>query len=103
MYPKASKLFSRRLAYWTGQGLSGADVYKRLAEDDELPISFEPTDAAEIMGIIPSTLKKHRNRGSGPDFIRTSERAVRYPRAAFCHWLARRYVKVGHVTREAVQ
>lgn len=101
MYPKASKLFSCRLAYWTSQGLSGADVYKRLAEDDELPISFEPAAAAEIIGVIPSTLKKHRNRGSGPDFIRTSGRAVRYPRAAFCHWLARRYVNVGQRHREA--
>lgn len=86
--------FSSRLAHWTGQGLSGPALYQRLAEDDELPISFGAVDTAEIMGVQPLSLKKQRLRGMGPDFIRPSEREVRYPRAALCLYLASKYVRV---------
>ncbi len=92
----APKQFSKRMAHWTAQGLSGAALYQRLAEDDELPVSFDPTETAEIMGVNPLSLKKQRNRGTGPEFMRASERAVRYPRPALCSYLASRYV-----TREA--
>lgn len=89
----ASQIFSRRMAHWTSEGLSGAALYEQLAADEELPICFDPIEAAAIRGITPVALKKERHRGAGPDFIRPSARAVRYPRAAFCQWLASRYVK----------
>lgn len=88
----ASKQFSQRMAHWTAQGLAGAALYERLAEDDELPISFDPVEAADIMGVNPLSLKKQRNRGTGPEFMRPSDRAVRYPRPSLCMYLAGRYV-----------
>lgn len=90
----ASQLFSRRLAYWTGQGFSGPAVYEQLAQDEELPAAFDPADAADILGVRPLSLKKQRLRSAGPDFIRVSARAVQYPRQALCMHLAKRYVKV---------
>ncbi|MBU4529763.1 MAG: hypothetical protein KUA43_08800 [Hoeflea sp.] len=99
----ASKLFSQRMAHWTGNGLSGAALYQRLAEDDELPISFDPTETAAIIGVNPLSLKKQRNRGTGPEFMRASERAVRYPRPSLCMYLASRYVTrdAGSITGRA--
>lgn len=82
------KLFSERQAYWASQGLAGRELYTRLAADPELPISLEEPDAAAIVGWTPAALKQRRRRGMEPSFIRLSAKCVRYPREAYCRWLA---------------
>ncbi|MFD2053770.1 helix-turn-helix transcriptional regulator [Mesorhizobium calcicola] len=90
----AARAFSARIAYWTSQGLSGLDLYERMAADDELPAVFDTDDLAAIQGISPLSVKKARHRGAGPNFMRLSARAVRYSRPDLCAYLASKYVKV---------
>jgi len=89
----AARAFSARLAFWTARGFSGAELFQHLASDDELPAIFDSDAVAAIQGITPLAVKKSRSRGVGPDFIRISPKAVRYPRASLCHYLASRYVR----------
>jgi len=89
----AARVFSARLAHRAAQGFSGAALYERLAQDSELPLNFNSEDWAAIAGITPLSVKKRRTRNAGPNFIRISTKAVRYPRAAVCNYLAARYVR----------
>lgn len=91
---QAAQAFSARIAFWTSQGLSGLDLYERLAADDQLPAVFDSEDLAAIQGISPLSVKKQRHRGGGPNFMRLSPKAVRYARADVCRYLASRYVQV---------
>jgi hypothetical protein len=88
-----ARAFNTRLSFWTSQGLSGAAVYEQLAHDDELPPFFDPDDIAAIEGVLPSAVKKARNRGTGPAFLRMSGKIVKYPRADYCRHLAAKYVR----------
>ncbi|RWD50393.1 MAG: hypothetical protein EOS25_07415 [Mesorhizobium sp.] len=90
----AARAFSARIAYWTSQGLSGPGLYERLATDDELPAVFDSEDLAAIFGISPLSVKKARHRGSGPNFMRLSAKAVRYSRPDLRAYLASKYVRV---------
>ncbi|MCG6115229.1 MAG: hypothetical protein MEQ84_08520 [Mesorhizobium sp.] len=94
MTSKAVCAFSARLAYWTSQGLNGAALYERLATDDELPAVFDPNEVAAIWGIKPLSLKRARMRGTGPSYMRVTERKIRYPRAELCRYLASRFVRM---------
>lgn len=49
-------------------------------------------EVAEIRRVSPRTLERERAAGSGPPFIRTGPRQVRYPRAALLAWLTARTV-----------
>ena len=90
----AARAFSARLAFWTSKGLSGQQLYERLAADDELPMVFDSVDVAAITGVSPLAVKKARSRKTGPSFIRLSAKAVRYNRADLCSYLASKYVRV---------
>lgn len=94
MTDEASRAFNARLAYWTSRGLSGPQVYEALANDPELPATFGQTEVADILGITPSSVKKKRNRQTGPNFVRVSPKEVRYPRHELCSWLAAMFVRV---------
>ena len=94
MQNTAAQAFSSRTAYWTAQGLSGQQLYERLASDDELPMVFDSEDVAAITGVSPLAVKKARSRRTGPNFIRLSAKAVRYNRADLCAYLASKYVRV---------
>lgn len=48
--------------------------------------------AARIGAISPHTLRKWRQTGDGPPFIRVSARCIRYRRDDFLHWLEARRV-----------
>ncbi|MBL8576147.1 MAG: hypothetical protein JNK47_02890 [Mesorhizobium sp.] len=93
MTDKAVSAFSARLAYWTSQGLSGSQLYEALASDSELPAVFEPNEIAAIQGIKPQSVKRDRMRGGGPNYIRVTERQIRYPRDEFCKYLAAKFVR----------
>lgn len=94
MNNQAAQAFNARLAYWTSKGLTGIEVYEALAGDAELPAVFDSEDVAAILGISPLSVKKQRNRQTGPSFFRLSPKAVRYPRAELCRYLASRFVRV---------
>lgn len=82
------KLFNERLAYWTRQGLIGADAYLRLATDHELPAFFTQRDLAGITGLGELAIKQRRMRQAEPAWVALSDRAVRYGRVEVCRWLA---------------
>ncbi|CDX29142.1 hypothetical protein MPLSOD_110128 [Mesorhizobium sp. SOD10] len=88
-----ARAFNARLSFWAASGLSGADLYEALATDQTLPPFFDPEDIAAIQGVKPSAVKKHRNRGSGPEFMRLTAKLVKYPRAEFCRHLASKFVR----------
>ena len=44
-------------------------------------------EAAQYVGLSPSTLEKKRLAGGGPDFVRLGGRAVGYDRATLDSWL----------------
>lgn len=94
MENQAARAFSARLAFWTSQGLAGADLYEAMAGDAELPAVFDSDDVAAIQGITPLSVKKQRNRQTGPSFFRLSPKAVRYPRAELCRYLASKFVRM---------
>ena len=43
---------------------------------------FNTTEAAEFLCLSPRTLKNWRSKGTGPQFIKMTPKAVRYSRAA---------------------
>lgn len=83
-----SKLFSERQAYWTSQGLAGRAVYDALSTDTELPSFFDEQDLSAITGLTTHAFKARRIKKMQPEFSRMSASCVRYPREAFCRWLA---------------
>ncbi|TGQ35327.1 hypothetical protein EN833_07805 [Mesorhizobium sp. M4B.F.Ca.ET.190.01.1.1] len=89
----AAKAFNARLSFWAASGLSGAALYEALATDETLPAFFDPEDLAVIQGVKPSAVKKHRNRGTGPEYLRLSAKLVKYGRADFCRHLASKFVR----------
>lgn len=93
MENQAARAFNARLSYWTAKGLAGRDIYEALAGDTELPASFDTDDVAAILAVSPLSIKKQRNRQTGPDFLRLSPKAVRYPRPDLCRYLASRFVR----------
>lgn len=94
MENQTARAFNARLAFWTSQGRTGADLYEALANDAELPPVFDSEDIAAILCISPLSVKKQRNRQTGPSFLRLSPKAVRYPRAEFCRYLASKFVRI---------
>lgn len=91
---EVAKRFNIRIAYWAGQGFSGAKLYSALASDAELPAFFNSEDLAAILGISPLAIKKQRTRRTGPSFHRLSAKAVRYPRDELCKFLSSKFVRV---------
>jgi hypothetical protein len=87
-----SKAFNERLSHWTSQGLCGAALYEQLACDDHLPAFFDPDDLAAIERKKLSAVKKERHRGTGPAFLRLSQKVVKYPRPEYCRHLAAKFV-----------
>ena len=45
------------------------------------------TEAAEYVGLSPSTLEKKRLTGDGPEFVRLGGRAIGYDVAALDAWI----------------
>ena len=84
-------LFDQRIGVHTARGLTGAAVYEALAIDDQLPATFCPDDVAGILGIERASLKRRRQHGEPPDFIRIGGRHLLYPRAGLCRMLAKGY------------
>lgn len=61
--------------------------------DDE---RISEAEAAELVGISPSAMQKHRERGTGPEY-RTHRGRYRYQRQAVIDWAAKKLVrKSGH-------
>jgi len=80
--------FAERQEFWISQGVSGCDVYDKLAGDPELPLYYSDVDLSAIAGISPHALRQRRSRGQEPPFMRLSQRCVRYPRATSLQWLS---------------
>jgi predicted DNA-binding transcriptional regulator AlpA len=57
-----------------------------MAEDELL----RERELAALLKLSLSQVKKMRAEGTGPPFIRLSERAIRYRRSAVEEWLRRR-------------
>lgn len=49
-----------------------------------------PVEAAHLAALSARTLEAMRTRGSGPNFVRVSSRAVRYQRGELLAWCAAR-------------
>jgi len=86
--------FNNRIAYWIGQGKTGADVYEALATDTKLPAFLSSDDVSDIIGLAPITVRQRRSRGCEPSFIKTGPNRVRYPRAELARWFATSFVEV---------
>lgn len=86
-------LFRKRSAHWTAEGFHGASLYERLASDPELPENLDPLVIATLEGVQAEAIAARRKRGGGSSFLRTAQNAIRYPTAAYCRYLAVRYVE----------
>ena len=60
-----SKLFEARKPI-QAQGCRGADVFRMLSVDPELPAHVDEVDAAGILGVQPDTLKARRRKKMPP-------------------------------------
>ena len=89
----AVALFRKRSAHWTAMGYTGAKLYAALAADAELPEHLSAHVIAALEGIQPDAVAQRRKRGGGPSFIRTASNQIIYPTAAYCHFLAARFVE----------
>jgi hypothetical protein len=100
-------LFRKRSAHWTSMGYTGAKLYAVLAADPELPENLHPLVIATLEGVKLDAVGQRRKRGGGPSFIRTAQNIVIYPTAAYCAFLAARFVErraapaAGEYTRAA--
>lgn len=54
---------------------------------------IHPDALAAELGVKPGTLRWWRHMGCGPDFIRYTERVVRYRREDVDRWLEERYAE----------
>lgn len=88
-----ARAFNVRLSFWAASGLSGAALYEALATDDTLPAFFSPADVAAIQGVQLGAVKKARHRRTGPEYIRLTGKAVKYPRVDYCRHLASKFVR----------
>lgn len=52
-------------------------------------------EAAELLGVHPSTLEHWRSTGRGPRYIQMTQRSVRYDRADLFAWLRAQKVTPG--------
>lgn len=90
MHEEAQK-FAERQAFWIAQGVTGREVYERLAADPLLPLFYDDRALSAIAGLSPHALRQRRSRGQEPAFMRLSQRCVRYPRASSLQWLAQMF------------
>jgi len=51
--------------------------------------------AGKLIGVVDHTMRKWRQLGIGPEYIRISARCVRYRRSDILRWLESRRVKPG--------
>lgn len=79
-----SKQFLERLAHWQAQGLTLAEALDTLATDTAAPPMYDTFDAAAIYGVRAPSMKKKRQRSTGPEFIAVSQHRVIYTRASLC-------------------
>jgi hypothetical protein len=86
-------LIAERSAYWTSQGCVGAQLYERLASDNELPENLDSKVIAAIENKQPSAVAQERKRGSGASYLRLAQNFVVYPRAAYFQHLRDRFVE----------
>jgi hypothetical protein len=86
-------LFRERSAYWTAAGFHGAALYRQLAADPELPENLHPLVIATLEGVKLDAVAQRRKRGGGPSFIRTTSNQIIYLTAAYCQFLAVRFVE----------
>lgn len=86
-------LFRARSGYWTSHGYHGASLYERLACDPELPENLDPLVIAALEGVKAEAVAQRRKRGGGSSFLKTAQNAIRYPTAAYCKYLAARFVE----------
>lgn len=54
------------------------------------------SEAGKLIGVVDHTMRKWRQLGIGPEYIRISARCVRYRRSDILHWLESRRVKPAH-------
>ena len=69
-------------------------------EENQAEEKLTPEQAAELLGVLTSTLKDWRKKGKGPPYIKltTSRGHVRYDAALFNKWLRRHTVIPGEET-----
>lgn len=90
----AAQKFNERIAFWADRGKTGADVYERLSTDITLPTFFTPLEVSRIAGLATVSLRKRRERGSEPAFIKTGPNRILYPLAELARWFATSFVEV---------
>ena len=49
---------------------------------------YRPEEVASMLGIKPQALRRWRQRGVGPPFVKETPRSTVYPKAGFERWLA---------------
>jgi hypothetical protein len=54
---------------------------------------LKEADAAVLLNVTPKCLKKRRLSGSGPDYVRFSQRLIRYTPSAILEYAAAHEVK----------
>jgi hypothetical protein len=97
-----SKLFEARKRHIQAQGYRGADVFRMLCVDPELPAHVDEVDAAGILAVQPDTLKARRRKKMPPTYTRMlGDKIVRYDLAVLCDMLAGATSEAGAPTRGA--
>ena len=61
-----------------------------MTRDSERTVVLRTTEAAQYVGLAPSTLSKMRVRGDGPAFCKVGPRVVVYRVPDLDHWLESR-------------
>jgi len=92
--------FTARYTALVADGVTGAEVYRRLAVDPLAPAFLDESELAELIGLKPTSLAMRRFRKMEPAYVAISARAVRYPRHAICEWLATTYRDQGQERRD---
>jgi hypothetical protein len=86
---RLSRLFEARKRAILAEGYRGAEVYRRLAVDPELPTEVGTEDAAAILGVQPETLKTRRRKRMPPTYTRRfGDKSLTYDLAVLCDLLA---------------
>lgn len=86
-----ARLFNERAAHFTAQGYFGADLFKQLAADTELPFTFTAEDQAAIERIQKETIRMRRKRGIGPASVKQGNTVTTF-RPDYCKYLSDQFV-----------
>ncbi len=89
------KIVNERVALFAARGLTGAEIFRQLQADADMPLLLCEIEVAHLLGLSQAALRQRRARRMPPEFVSVSSRCVRYLRPAVFGWLAERAERNG--------